>query len=122
MQEIDQEIREVKQIENERVSYMTLAMKMMEDIRAHVKDYRDEEEVDIAALLRPIAIQREKHVEVSAYVYVPVERENAEGVSVVHPPERQKAFEVIVPPKCGEETEAGIVLLPMWKCWQFQCC
>lgn len=31
MQEIDQEIREVKQIENERVSYMTLAMKMMEE-------------------------------------------------------------------------------------------
>ncbi|WP_041914389.1 hypothetical protein [Selenomonas ruminantium] len=31
VQEIDQEIREVKQIENERVSYMTLAMKMMEE-------------------------------------------------------------------------------------------
>nr|WP_178139538.1 hypothetical protein [Selenomonas ruminantium] len=31
MQEIDQEIRDVKQIENERVSYMTLAMKMMEE-------------------------------------------------------------------------------------------
>ena len=31
MQEIDQEIREVKKIENERVSYMTLAMKMMEE-------------------------------------------------------------------------------------------
>ena len=31
VQEIDQEIREVKKIENERVSYMTLAMKMMEE-------------------------------------------------------------------------------------------
>ena len=31
MQEINQEIREVKKIENERVSYMTLAMKMMEE-------------------------------------------------------------------------------------------
>ena len=31
MQEIDQEIREVKKIENERGSYMTLAMKMMEE-------------------------------------------------------------------------------------------
>lgn len=31
MQEIDQEIRDVKQIESEKVSYMTLAMKMMEE-------------------------------------------------------------------------------------------
>ena len=31
VQEIDQEIRDVKKIENERVSYMTLAMKMMEE-------------------------------------------------------------------------------------------
>ena len=31
VQEIDQKIREVKKIENERVSYMTLAMKMMEE-------------------------------------------------------------------------------------------
>jgi len=31
VQEFDQEIRDVKKIENERVSYMTLAMKMMEE-------------------------------------------------------------------------------------------
>ena len=38
MQEIDQEIREVKKIENERGSYMTLAMKMMEECKEGRKE------------------------------------------------------------------------------------
>ena len=42
MQEIDQEIREVKKIENERVSYMTLAMKMMEERKEGRKEGRKE--------------------------------------------------------------------------------
>ena len=38
VQEIEQEIREVKKIENERVSYMTLAMKMMEERKEGIKE------------------------------------------------------------------------------------
>ena len=67
----------------------------------------------IAAFPRPIAIQREEHVDTSAYVYVPVEREYAEGVSVVHPPERQNALEVVIPPERREEAEVRIVAIAL---------
>ena len=40
---------------------------------------------------------------------MPVEREYAEGVSVVHPPERQNALEVVVPPERREKAEVWIV-------------
>ena len=48
MQEIDQEIREVKKIENERVSYMTLAMKMMEERKEGREEGRKEGVASVA--------------------------------------------------------------------------
>ena len=38
IQEIDQEIRAVKKLENERVRYMTYAMKMQEERKEGVKE------------------------------------------------------------------------------------
>ncbi|MBE6103187.1 MAG: Rpn family recombination-promoting nuclease/putative transposase [Selenomonas ruminantium] len=48
VQEIDQEIREVKKIENERVSYMTLAMKMMEERKEGRKEGHKEGVASVA--------------------------------------------------------------------------
>ena len=58
VREIDDEIRKVKYIEGERVSYMTFAMKMMEERKEGRKEGRAEGQRDErAAILRRLVTQ-----------------------------------------------------------------